>query len=36
MSGKLYAIGTGPGASELITVRAARILQTLDIVYAPA
>lgn len=36
MSGKLYAIGTGPGASDLITVRAARILQTLDIVYAPA
>ncbi|UYZ82679.1 cobalt-factor II C(20)-methyltransferase [Entomomonas sp. E2T0] len=36
MSGKLYAIGTGPGASDLITVRAARLLAHMDIVYAPA
>lgn len=36
MSGKLYAIGTGPGASDLITVRAARVLQQLDVLYAPA
>lgn len=36
MTGKLYAIGTGPGASDLITVRAARLLADMDIVYAPA
>jgi precorrin-2/cobalt-factor-2 C20-methyltransferase len=36
MNGKLYAIGTGPGASDLITVRAARLLQSLDVLYAPA
>lgn len=36
MTGKLYAIGTGPGASDLITVRAAKILGQIDIVYAPA
>ena len=36
MSGKLYAIGTGPGAPDLITVRAAKILGRVDIVYAPA
>ncbi len=36
MSGKLYAIGTGPGASDLITVRAAKLLGQVDIVYAPA
>lgn len=36
MSGKLYALSTGPGASDLITVRAARILAQLDVLYAPA
>ncbi|RYA67804.1 precorrin-2 C(20)-methyltransferase, partial [Enterobacter cloacae complex sp. 2DZ2F16B1] len=36
MSGKLYALSTGPGAADLITVRAARVLGTLDILYAPA
>ena len=36
MSGKLYALGIGPGASDLITVRAARILGQLDVLYAPA
>lgn len=36
MSGKLYAIGTGPGAADLITVRAAKVLGTVDVVYAPA
>lgn len=36
MSGKLYALSTGPGASDLITVRAARTLGMLDILYAPA
>ncbi len=34
--GKLYAMGTGPGSSDLITVRAARLLGQLDILYAPA
>ncbi|AIJ10456.1 MULTISPECIES: cobalt-factor II C(20)-methyltransferase [Edwardsiella] len=36
MSGTLYALSTGPGAADLITVRAARILGSLDILYAPA
>lgn len=36
MTGKLYALSTGPGASDLITVRAARTLGSLDILYAPA
>ena len=36
MSGKLYALSTGPGAADLITVRAARILGQLDVLYAPA
>ncbi|MCL2896835.1 cobalt-factor II C(20)-methyltransferase [Brenneria tiliae] len=34
--GRLYALGVGPGAGDLITVRAARLLGTLDILYAPA
>lgn len=36
MSGKLFAIGTGPGSSDLLTVRAARCLAELDVLYAPA
>ncbi|MFZ1872610.1 MAG: cobalt-factor II C(20)-methyltransferase [Chania sp.] len=36
MSGKLYALGVGPGASDLLTVRAARLLGQLDVLYAPA
>lgn len=36
MDGKLYAIGVGPGASDLITVRGARIIGELDVLYAPA
>ncbi|MRT13732.1 cobalt-factor II C(20)-methyltransferase [Enterobacteriaceae bacterium RIT711] len=36
MTGRLYALGTGPGASDLITVRAARIIGKLDVLYAPA
>ncbi|MBS9429072.1 cobalt-factor II C(20)-methyltransferase [Photorhabdus akhurstii] len=36
MNGRLYAIGVGPGASDLVTVRAARILARLDVLYAPA
>ncbi|MEQ1967017.1 cobalt-factor II C(20)-methyltransferase [Xenorhabdus nematophila] len=33
--GKLYVMGVGPGASDLITVRAARILAQLDVIYTP-
>ncbi|MCG8706851.1 cobalt-factor II C(20)-methyltransferase [Brenneria sp. 4F2] len=36
MTGRLYALGVGPGASDLITVRAARLIGRLDILYAPA
>ncbi|MDN2486167.1 cobalt-factor II C(20)-methyltransferase [Kosakonia sacchari] len=36
MSGKLFALSTGPGAADLITVRGARILGKLDVLYAPA
>jgi precorrin-2/cobalt-factor-2 C20-methyltransferase len=36
MSGRLYALGIGPGASDLVTVRAARIMGKLDVLYAPA
>lgn len=36
MSGTLYALSTGPGAADLITVRGARILGKLDVLYAPA
>ncbi|WP_413722841.1 cobalt-factor II C(20)-methyltransferase [Sodalis sp. RH24] len=36
MTGRLYAIGTGPGAADLITVRGARVLGQLDVLYAPA
>ncbi|MEE3660390.1 cobalt-factor II C(20)-methyltransferase [Brenneria sp. g21c3] len=36
MSGRLYALGVGPGGSDLITVRAARLIGRLDILYAPA
>ncbi|SFF08826.1 precorrin-2/cobalt-factor-2 C20-methyltransferase [Phytobacter palmae] len=36
MSGRLYALGIGPGASDLLTVRAARVLGKLDVLYAPA
>ncbi|MBI6550052.1 cobalt-factor II C(20)-methyltransferase [Xenorhabdus lircayensis] len=34
-AGKLYVMGVGPGASDLITVRAARILRELDVIYTP-
>ncbi|RQW64550.1 cobalt-factor II C(20)-methyltransferase [Vibrio viridaestus] len=34
--GTLYAIGTGPGASDLITVRGANILASVDVLYTPS
>lgn len=35
-AGTLYAIGTGPGAPDLLTLRAVKILGQLDVVFAPA
>jgi precorrin-2/cobalt-factor-2 C20-methyltransferase len=35
-SGILYGLGVGPGDPELITLKAARILNTADVVYAAA
>ena len=32
---KLYGIGTGPGASDLLTVRAVNVLKSADVVFAP-
>ena len=36
MTGKLYGIGLGPGASDLVTVRGARLIQNCDVVAYPA
>lgn len=33
--GKLYGIGVGPGDSELITLKAARILETVPVIFSP-
>lgn len=33
--GKLYGIGVGPGDSELLTLKAARILETVPVVFSP-
>ena len=35
MKGKLYGIGVGPGDSELMTVKAARIVGEADIIITP-
>lgn len=35
MSGKLYGIGVGPGNPELITLKAAKILGSVDVICAP-
>lgn len=32
---KIYAVGTGPGAADLLTVRAVKTLENCDIVFAP-
>jgi precorrin-2/cobalt-factor-2 C20-methyltransferase len=35
MRGKLYGIGVGPGDSEQLTLKAKRILEEVDLIYAP-
>ncbi len=35
-SGKLYGIGVGPGDPDLLTVKAAKVLGTVDVVFAAA
>ncbi len=35
-TGKLYGIGVGPGDPELMTLKAARVLREVDVVYAAA
>ncbi len=32
---KLYGIGTGPGASDLLTIRAANLIKDADIIFVP-
>jgi precorrin-2/cobalt-factor-2 C20-methyltransferase len=36
MSGTFYGIGVGPGDPELLTLKAARILREVDLIYCPA
>ena len=33
--GKLYGIGVGPGDTELLTLKAVRILETVPVVFSP-
>ena len=33
--GKLYGIGVGPGDTELLTLKAARILKTVPVIFTP-
>lgn len=35
-SGKLYGVGVGPGASELLTLKAVRVIENADVIIAPA
>uniref|UniRef100_UPI002611171B SAM-dependent methyltransferase n=1 Tax=uncultured Desulfovibrio sp. TaxID=167968 RepID=UPI002611171B len=36
MNGTLYAVGVGPGAPDLLTLRAARVLGGVDVILAAA
>lgn len=35
IKGHCYAVGVGPGAPDLLTIRAARIIETADVIIAP-
>lgn len=32
---KIYGIGTGPGAADLLTIRAANVMKNADVIFAP-
>lgn len=32
---KIYGIGTGPGAADLLTIRAANVIKNTDVIFAP-